>query len=86
MQSFRFVIPIKLEDLTQASGQFDVYSVRLTYNLRDIPTKLNGISHETHFNSILIVLFLIKECSDNYQRNGIKFILEDFDAFFYCLK
>ena len=43
MRSFRFLIPIKLEDLTQSSGQFDVYSVRLEYTLRDIPPKLNGI-------------------------------------------
>ena len=44
MHSFRFLIPIKLEDLTGSGGQIDVYSVRLNYNIRDIPHKLNGIS------------------------------------------
>ena len=42
MRSFRFVIPIKLEDLLQSSGHLDVYSVQIEYNAREIPHKLNG--------------------------------------------
>ncbi len=43
MRDFRFVIPIKLEDLTQSSGEFDVYFVQIEYTSREVVHKLNGI-------------------------------------------
>lgn len=56
MRSFRFVIPIKFEDLLQSSGHLDVYSVQIEYNAREIPHKLIG---ESHLKAISLHLLLI---------------------------
>jgi hypothetical protein len=42
MTHFRFVIPMKLDDLKTGAGEYDVYSVTHDYNAREVGHTLNG--------------------------------------------
>ncbi|CAG2104163.1 unnamed protein product [Medioppia subpectinata] len=56
MRFFRFLIPIKLEDLRDGLAERDVYSVQLEYNSREISTKLNDCADNFRSNGINFLL------------------------------